>query len=483
MAATRLIPLHINKGKTVARCLFDRTRYYENVEKTENGKYVSAYECSAETCDEEFLLAKRQYEHITGRKQAHDVIAYQIRQSFKPGEVTPEEANAVGYELAMRFTKGRHAFIIATHTDKAHIHNHIIFNSTSLDCTRKFRNFKLSAIALARLSDLICLEHNLSVIKPKPYREHIKRTEYPKRESIRDGICREVDAAMGKEPENWNALIELLQAVGYEYKPGKHPAIRGEGQKRFIRFDSLGEGYTHDDLCDVMDRKRVHQSKFAKRARVGIASRQAHQRPEMSFLIDIQAKMQEGKGGGYARWAKVFNLKQMAQAMMFMQEHGIKSYDELNERAASISAHCDDLLESINADEARLQEIAVMKKHIINFAKAKDVFAAYKKSGYNRDFFEAHRDVLTLRKAAKDAFDQFKKQHGKDTPLPKVADLNAEYAAVLARKKTAYREYRKEKNEAQEWLVAQRIVQTILSEDQQKEQQLEQEATQEKEQR
>ena len=141
MAATRLIALHINKGKTVAQCLADRTDYSENAAKTEDGKYISAYACDAKTCDEEFLLSKRQYEHITGRTQAHDVIAYQIRQSFKPGEITPEEANKVGYETAMRFTKGKHAFIVATHVDRAHIHNHIIFNSTTLDCTRKFRNF------------------------------------------------------------------------------------------------------------------------------------------------------------------------------------------------------------------------------------------------------------------------------------------------------------------------------------------------------
>ena len=141
MAATRLIALHINKGKTVAQCLADRTDYTENVAKTEDGKYISAYACDAKTCDEEFLLSKRQYEHITGRTQAHDVIAYQIRQSFKPGEITPEEANKVGYETAMRFTKGKHAFIVATHVDRAHIHNHIIFNSTTLDCTRKFRDF------------------------------------------------------------------------------------------------------------------------------------------------------------------------------------------------------------------------------------------------------------------------------------------------------------------------------------------------------
>ena len=174
MAATRLIPLHVNKGKTVARCLADRVDYSQNPEKTEDGKYISSYGCNPETADEEFLLSKRQYVQITGRESKKDVIAYQIRQSFKPGEVTPEEANQIGHELAMRFTKGAHAFIVATHTDQKHIHNHIIFNSTTLDCTRKFRDFYFSGIALRRISDLICLEHGLSVIKPKEYRDREK---------------------------------------------------------------------------------------------------------------------------------------------------------------------------------------------------------------------------------------------------------------------------------------------------------------------
>ena len=130
MAATRLIALHINKGKTIAQCLRDRTDYAQNPEKTEKGELVSGYECDPMTADEEFLLAKRQYLHITGRRQQNDVIAYQIRQSFKPGEITPEEANRVGYELGLRFTKGKHAFLVATHTDRAHIHNHIVTSIT-----------------------------------------------------------------------------------------------------------------------------------------------------------------------------------------------------------------------------------------------------------------------------------------------------------------------------------------------------------------
>lgn len=126
MAATRLIALHVNKGKTVAQCLADRTDYSQNAAKTNDGEFISSYECDPKTADEEFLLSKRQYQHITGRQQKNNIIAYQLRQSFKPGEITPEEANQVGYETAMRWTKGKHAFIVATHIDKSHIHNHII---------------------------------------------------------------------------------------------------------------------------------------------------------------------------------------------------------------------------------------------------------------------------------------------------------------------------------------------------------------------
>ena len=193
MAATRLIALHVNKGKTVAQCLADRTDYSQNASKTNDGEFISSYECDPKTADEEFLLSKRQYQHITGRQQKNNIIAYQIRQSFKPGEITPEEANQVGYETAMRWTKGKHAFIVATHIDKAHIHNHIIYNSTSVDCSRKFKNFFLSGLAVQKLSDRVCAEHGLSIITPKPYRERQKRTVFPKKRTQRDELCEAID--------------------------------------------------------------------------------------------------------------------------------------------------------------------------------------------------------------------------------------------------------------------------------------------------
>ena len=259
LAATRLIALHKNKGKSVAACLKSRTDYAQNPDKTQQGELVSSYECSPLTVDEEFMLSKRQYELMTGRRQKSDVIAYQIRQSFKPGEITAEEANKVGYELAMRFTKGKHAFVVATHTDREHIHNHVIFNSIALDGTRKFRDFFFSALAVQRLSDLICLEHQLSVIEKKPYRERQKRVLYPPKESNRDRLCGIIDTILAEKPKDFEVFLQKLEQQGYEAKRGKHTAVKGKGQKRFIRFRTLGTGYSEEEIKAVLEGKAKHQ--------------------------------------------------------------------------------------------------------------------------------------------------------------------------------------------------------------------------------
>lgn len=472
MAATRLIALHVNKGKTVAQCLADRTDYSQNAAKTDGGRYISSYECDPKTADEEFLLSKRQYEHITGRKQKNDVIAYQIRQSFKPGEISPEEANQVGYELAMRFTKGRHAFIVATHIDKAHIHNHIIFNSTTLDCGRKFRNFYFSGLAVQKVSDIICLAHGLSIIEPKPYRERTKRTEYPKRPALRDTVRADIDAALQKQPKSFAELVGFLQEAGYEYKPGKQPALRGKGQTRFIRFRSLGSNYSVEALDAAIVGKQFNRTGKQEKRR----SSQKHEK-KFGLLIDIQSKITEGKGAGYARWATVFNLKQMAQVMCFLQENGITSFDELTARTDAAVSRFNELGDSIKTAEVRLQEIAALKTHIINYSKTRDVYVAYRKAGYSRKFFEEHRESITIHKAAKDAFDKLGLKK-----LPRVKELSAEYAEVLATKKAAFPEYRKAREQMQEFLVAQKVAAVVLDKEQELQEKKEQQNRNAKEQ-
>ncbi len=450
LAATRLIPMRKNKGKSIGACLHNHTSYVQNPDKTERGELVSSYQCSPLTVDEEFLLTKRLYEQTTGRSQKSDVIAYQVRQSFKPGEVTPEEANRIGYEFAERFLKGKHAFIVATHTDRAHIHNHIIYNSTALDGTRKFKNFWLSSFAVQRLSDLICLEHQLSTIEYKPYRERQKRIVYPPKESNRDRLCGIIDTILAEQPKDFEVFLQKLEQQGYEIKRGKHTSVKGARQKRFIRFRTLGAGYSEDEIKAVI---------------AGEAEHRPHQkRPpkEQPFhlLVDIQAKLSEGKSEGYARWAKRYNLKEMSKTLIFLQENKIGSIEEMQERVDAATARYHELGDSIKGSEKRLAEIAVLKAHIINYAKTREVYAAYRKAGYSKAFLEAHREEIALHKAAKAAFDEAGLQK-----LPKVKELDAEFAELLTKKKSAYPDYRKARNEMQELVRAQKNVERFFAEE------------------
>ena len=451
MAATRLIALHKNKGKSVAACLKSRTDYVQNPDKTEQGELVSCYECSPLTVDEEFMLSKRQYELSTGRSQKSDIIAYQIRQSFKPGEITAEEANKVGYELAMRFTKGKYAFIVATHTDRHHIHNHVIFNSTALDGSKKFRDFFFSALAVQRLSDLICLEHQLSVIEIKPYRERQKRTLYPPKESNRDKLCSVIDGILlNEKPANFEAFLQKLEQQGYEIKRGKHTSVKGARQKRFIRFRTLGAGYSEDEIKAVIAGEAEHCPH----------QKQPPKEQPFHLLVDIQARLSEGKSEGYARWAKRYNLKEMSKTLIFLQENKIGSIEEMQERVDAATAHYHELGDSIKASEKRLAEIAVLKAHIINYAKTRPVYDAYRKSGSSKKFLEAHREQITLHKAAKAAFDEASLKK-----LPKVKELDAEYATLLSQKKAAYPAYRKARDEMQELKKAQKNVELFFAEE------------------
>ena len=455
MAAVRLIALHASKGRSVAKCLGDRTDYAKNPEKTQKGELVTAYGCDPITVDEEFMLQKRLYLQITGKAPRHDVIAYQIRQSFKPGEITPEEANRLGHELAMRFTKGKYSFIVATHTDRAHVHSHIIFNSTSKDGTRKFKNFWYSGIALQHLSDLICLENGLSVITPAPYAEREKRTTFPKRENIRTGICRDIDRILKEKPKDFTSFLKSMEAAGYEIKAGKHTAVKGKNQKTFIRLDSLNEGYQEEDIREILSGTAQRSTKKSG----------YHQpRRSMNLLIDIQRKMQE-KGAGYARWATVYNLKQMSKTLLFLRDHKIDSLDHLRSAASEAAGKRDSLLASIQASEKRLAEITALKKHIINYSKTRSTYEAYRKAGYSKKFFEAHREELTIHKAAKQAFDELGVRK-----IPKVKELSAEYAEILSRKKAAYVEYRKARDEAQELTIAERNIASLYEAERQDEQ-------------
>lgn len=270
---------------------------------------------------------------MTGREQkkGSDVLCYQIRQSFYPGEITPEEVNRISYELAMRWTKGRHAFIVTTHTDKQHIHSHIYYNSTTLDCTRKFRNFWGSSFALRRLSDRLCLENGLSIVEnPKP-RSKGKFRNY----------------------EEWQA-----------------------GQKKPLTYQ---------------DRLRAALS--------GSRQRPGQPRPKISLAIDIQSRLQ-GKGPGYERWVKVFNLKQMAAALAYLQDNGLTDYEQLEQKATAVTEHFHKLSDQIKSTEAALHTNMELKAATVQYAKTRPIFEKYKASKYSKKFLAEHEADIELYRAA-----------------------------------------------------------------------------------
>ena len=454
MATTRIMPLHVGKGRTESRAISDIIDYVANPQKTDGGKLITGFACESRTADAEFLLAKRQYIAATGRVRGKDdVIAYHVRQSFMPGEITPEEANRLGVEFAKRFTKGKHAFVVCTHIDKAHVHNHIIWSAVTLDCDRKFRNFWGSTKAVRRLSDTICIENGLSIVEnPKPHgKSYNKWLGDQAKPSHREQLRLTIDQALAQKPADMDALFQLLRDAGCEVsKRGKFYRLKLPGWDKVARLDSLGEGYTLDDLLAILSGQKKHTPR--KKSAVQAAP------PKVNLLVDIQAKLQAGKGAGYTRWAKVFNLKQMAQTMNFLTEHNLLDYAVLEEKAEAATARHNELSVQIKAAEKRMAEIAVLRTHIVNYAKTRETYVAYRKAGYSKKFREEHEADILLHQAAKNAFDELGVKK-----LPTMKSLQAEYAQLLDEKKKAYGEYRRSREEMRELMTAKANVDRILN--------------------
>ena len=449
MAISSLTPVHLGDGRDLQQRLIDMDDYYKNPQKTDEGKFITSYGCNASVVASEFVFAKQQYEKLTGRKQRadKDVIAYQMLQSFLPGETTPEQAHKIAYELAMRFTKGKNAFVIYTHEDKEHIHSHITFNSTALDCTRKFRNFWGSSKAVRRISDRLCLENGLSIIADAKLTRGQRRRHYgkwlgdKKNLSARDAMKAAIDTSLQKKPADYDAFIALMNGAGYEYKGGNAPGFRADGQKRFARMDSLKAGYLESDIRAVISGSKTHTPRQAPLI--------VPEPPRMNLLVDIQKKLQEGKSGGYERWAKVFNLKQMAQTLNFLQDNDLLDYDALAATTSELTGRSDALSTQIKSAETRMAEISVLQKHIINYSKTRSTYIAYRKAGYSKKFLAANESDIILHKAAKAAFDEKGIKR-----LPTVKSLRSEYAELLASKKSAYGEYSKLREKQREALTA-----------------------------
>ena len=463
MATTRLIPLHTGKGRNFGKAIRNVIGYVSNPKKTHQGELVTCFGCNPETADGEFLLMKREYIAQTGRHRGKDdVIAYHLRQSFVPGEITPEEANRIGCELASRFTHGQHAYVVATHEDRRHVHSHIIISAVNLDCDRKFRNFWGSSKAIRRLSDTLCIQNGLSIIEqPKGHsKSYNKWLGNEAKTSQRDGLREALDAVLARQPKDFEELLTMLQRGGWEIKRGKRISLKGKGQERFKRLDSLGEDYSEAALRAIIAGEKEHHPREKKTVQPT---------QQVNLLVDIQAKLQAGKGAGYERWAKVFNLKQMAQTLNYLSENNLMNIEDLTAKTDAATARVHELQVTIRETEKRMAELHALKGHIINYVKTREVYAAYRMAGYSKKFVAEHEQEIKLHQAAKEAFSALGTQK-----IPKVKEIQAEYDALREKKKQAYAAYHQAQGEMRQLLTVRANVERILGiEEKEKERQKE----------
>ena len=428
----------------------ERFDYGTDPDKTMNGALIRSYMCDPMTADAEFLLAKTKYKAVSGHDKARDgdVLCYQIRQSFPPGEIDSQTALDIGYELAMRWTKGKHAFFVVAHTDRPHPHVHIYYNAVTLDYTGKYRNFLNSSFALRRLSDRICLEHDLSVItNPKPhskgkYLHYGQWLGLARPASQKEQIRQAIDAVLSGKPASISDFLRGMEAQGIKVNHGRGGVISFlvPGYERPARWRSstLGAGYGPEDV------KAVIAGKPCVRAMDGELIRPAPHK--VNLIIDIQRRMAEGKGPGYAQWAKIYNLKQMAAALQFLQEHGLTDYDALTAKTEALVDRTHTLADELRDVDERLSKTTALMGAVVDYARTRSIFEAYKAARYNRKFLAEHEAELDTYRAARRTINELLD----GMKLPKMDELKRSRAELAERRKTLRVEYRAAQREMRE---------------------------------
>ena len=441
MAVTKTHPI-----KSTLKAAID---YICNPEKTDGKLLVSSYGCAAETADIEFAWTRR---HAIDKGTN---LGRHLIQAFQPGEVTPEQAHEIGMELAKEILGGKYEFVLTTHIDKDHVHNHLIFNAVSFADHKHYHSNKRSYHDIRRTSDRLCKEHGLSVIIPgqdkgKSYIEHQAAqngTSY--KAKLKAAIDRLLPAC-----SNLEELLRRLQREGYEIKRGKYISARAPDQERFTRLKTLGADYAEDALA----------ARLAGRAR---PSRQPkHQSGKISLLIDIQNNIKAQQSAGYRHWATIENLKRIAETSNFLTEHGIGNYEELVDRCEAASASIARLKADLRDTGAKVDELALKMKHVGTYRQLKPIYDRYKASRDKEKFLRGHESEIILFEAAARAL----KRLGA-VPLPTTESMKTELANLNAENERLLAEYKAARAEAQEYETVKQNVDALLTVAKEQEQQ------------
>ncbi len=421
--------------------------YICNPEKTDGRLLVSSYGCSAETADIEFAWTRR---HAIDKGEN---LGRHLIQAFAPGEVTPEEAHQIGLELAKEILGGKYEFVLTTHIDRGHIHNHVIWNAVSFTDHKHYHSNKRSYYEIRRTSDRLCKEHGLSVIVPgqekgKSYVEHQAiRNGTSYKAKLKAAIDRLLPACADLED-----LLRRLQEEGYEIRRGKYISCRASNQERFTRLKTLGVDYTEEALA----------ARIAGRARPSKCPK------VRDSSIQRIAVIQGNQSPGLQHWARLQKLKEGAKTLNYLAEHGIDSYEELDNKLAELNAAVDASLAAIKTVEARIAELNLIAKYAATYRKCRPIYTSYRKSDDKEKFLRGHESEIILFEAAARELKRLEA-----VPLPVAENLEAELSELTARKGTLYAQYTAAKQQAKEYDTIKRNLDILLPPEQSITQELE----------
>ena len=429
----------VTKIKPIKSTLKKALDYIQNPEKTDEKMLVSSFGCSAETADIEFGFTLSQALE-KGNNLAHHLI-----QSFEPGEVDYEKAHEIGRQLADAVTKGQYEYVLTTHIDKGHIHNHIIFCAVNFVNYHKYNSNKRTYYGIRNMSDKLCRENGLSVLVPEKGSKGKNYAEYKKEKNAKAKLKLAIDTLVSAVSD-FEELISRLQTAGYEIKTGKYISCRVPGQERFTRLKTLGADYTEDALKERISGKRTRAAKAPKTER------------GVSLLVDLQNSIMAQQSKGYEQWAKIHNLKQAAKTMNFLTENRIERYADLTAKITEIQAESEQAADALKGVEKRLSDMGLLIKHITTYQKTKPIYDAYRKARDKEQYHAGHESSIILFEAAAKAL----KAVGVSGKLPNLATLQAEYGKLQEQKEALYADYGKLKRKVKEYDVIKRNIDSIL---------------------
>ena len=438
----------VTKIKPVKSTLSKALDYIENPDKTDGKMLISSFGCSYETADIEFGYT------LSQALDKGSNLAFHLIQSFAPGEVDYEKAHEIGKQLADAVTKGQHEYVVTTHIDKGHIHNHVIFCAVNFVDHHKYNSNKRSYYGIRNMSDKLCRENGLSVVVPGKGSKGKSYAEYQAEKtgtSWKGKLKIAVDALI-PQVSSFEELLTRLQAAGYEIKPGKYVSCRAPGQERFTRLKTLGADYTEEAIRERIAGRRAKAAKAPREQR------------DVSLLIDIENSIKAAQSKGYEQWAKIHNLKQAAKTMNFLTEHKIEQYADLVSRIEEMSAESGQAADALKNAEKRLAEMAGLIKNVSTYQKTKPVYDAYRKARNREKYRAGQEQAIILHEAAARSL----KAAG-IAKLPNLAALQSEYEALQAQKEALYADYGKLKKKVREYDIIKQNIDSILQADRQPE--------------